>query len=1156
MHLHRLIITALLFATAVALPAQQVAQPALENTGTTTATVPVTTAPAATTTGTDDIVHLSPFTVTGNRDVGYEGVDTASGSRIRSALRDTPASVTPFTEEFLNDIGATTVEDLITFAPNMELGIDDDTGNMNNAAAGQAGNGNDAIRIRGISATTMVNYSIYNAPLDRYNMGRAEISSGANSILYGIGAQGGIVNFTRAQANAQRNRLSVQGVFGTWTSPAVSGIPFRRYIFDYNLVLKPHTVGFRLLGLWQDGTSSSWRYWMTGKDRRLSPLVYIKPFKDTTINIAYEQGRYRNSTSNANNAADQITGWLNNPDPATGKPYIIGTPGTGQSIPNTITNIAGNGVDEFTYMNNGNGTAGEVFNLRQAYQSTFPWANGSGLGATNNNQIRLPQNMSSYYYSAQGPGAQRDQKFNNWDISIQQTVGPLNFELGWAHSKTDNVARTPNANDLPLRGDPNGYLEPASWTAPSGAPDGYAIPNPNAGDWYMEAMWFRNTFYAKNDSVHLITNYDLNLKQWGRHRLVALLEHTNNETRTTQKFEILADQNNIAITDAASPDNNPNQVQRRNYVTQGDFRTYYAGDPDDPITGLVIGDRVFHSTYVTRKTNSSHIKEGTNSAMLLAQSYWFSHRLVTTLGGRLDRASITREGFSPITNPDDPRVRNGTKVWNEADFNGIWTRAQYLTASTLSAGGVWHVTDRLSPFINYSNNRGLPYLDGRTVLPTGDIPPLTKGSTLDYGIMFSTPDNKWNIRLTRFDTRQDNNASITAYGSTNNDIGATVGATNLYNIYDALTFLAPTGQTGTPVNYGGNFPAGTGFDANGNPVGPMTLAQYAVIPPSPAYPNGSPPLFNSAQVGTHSQGYEVTITGNPTKNITLQFNFSYTQRQKDNIASDITDYFNKNIPIWLKMADPNRNGGYDTNGPQYDAAGIPHGTPAYTVTMPANDLIIHPTGAVSLSRTPSLYDYILTQLYSTSNVIGGNLTGGGGNLSGNGTSVRTGVDNLYFTNAGSSGSRPYKFSLTTRYRFPDGFLKGFAVGGSVRYQAATYLPSNEAVDKQAVTLPDMPLTADSPIPQNFGLDESIYNETKQMVQGHNSTIFWDVFATYRCKLFGGRTTMRLQLNIKNIFNDYVVTEGRAGTDPNGNAFIRRFYINPPRSFRLTAAFDF
>jgi len=1151
---------------------QQVAQPALTGTAATTTTgttavAPVTVATTGTTADGEEIINLSPFNVTGARDVGYESIDTASGSRVRTALRDTPASIVPFTQEMLDDIGATTVEDLITYAPNMELGIDDDTGNMNNAAAGYAGNSNNAIRIRGIAATTLVDYATYYTPVDRYNMGRAEISSGPNSILYGIGAQGGIVNMTRAQADAQRNKLRVTTAFGTWTSPAVTGIPYRRYIFDYNVVLKPRILGFRLLGLWQDGANNSWRYWQTAKDRRLSPNVYIKPFKNTVINIAYEQGRRRDATSNANNAADQITGWLNPVDTTLGKSPIIETPGTGQSIPGVITNIATNPTDEFTYMNNG-GAPGQVFNLRQAYQTTFPWTNGAtdpnnpnapSAGATNNNQIRLPQNMSSSYYSTVGPGGKRDQKFNNWDITIQQTIARFNFELSWIHSKTDNVAFTENANDVPLRGDPNRYIEPATWTAPSGAPDGYAVLNPNAGDWYMEAMWFRNTEFDKNDTVHLITNYDYDLKKWGRHRIVNLLEHSENETRTTQKFEILADQYGVAITNALNPDTNANQLTRRNYVTPGDFRTYYAGDPTEPVTGLQIGDRIFHSTYATRKSNSSHIKQSTNSAMLLLQSYWFNNRLATLIGGRLDRASITQEQLSPVDNPTDPRIRNGSKVWNENDFNGVWTSPQYFTARTASAGAVWHVTDRLSALVNYSNNRGFPYTDGRTVLPSGDIPPLTKGSTFEYGVMFSSPDSKWNLRLVHYDTRQDNNASITAYGSVNNDIGATLGSSNLFNIYDALTFLVPTGQTGTPVNYGGNFPAGTGFDADGKPLGPMTLAQYAVRPPSLGYPNGSPPLYNSAQVGTHSQGYELTLTANPTKNLTLSFNFSYTQREKENIAADITDYFNKNIPIWLKMADPNRNGGYDANGPQYDAAGIPQGTPAYTVVMPVTDSIIVPTPAgtlIHVTNTPSLYDYILTQLYSTGNVIGGNLTGSGGNLSGNGTSVRTGIDNTYFNQSGSTGGRPFKFNLTTRYSFLDGMLKGFAVGGSVRYQSFAYQPSPDAVDKQATTLPDLPLTADSPIPQNLGLDQSIYNETKKMVQGHNSTIFWDFLASYRCKLFGGRTTMKLQLNIKNIFNDYIVTVGRTGIDPSGNTFPRRYYINAPRTYRLTATFDF
>src|ERR1043166_8063887 len=51
-------------------------------------------------------VELSPFVVASDKDVGYVATNTLAGSRLNTALKDTPASISVFTEEFMKDIGA------------------------------------------------------------------------------------------------------------------------------------------------------------------------------------------------------------------------------------------------------------------------------------------------------------------------------------------------------------------------------------------------------------------------------------------------------------------------------------------------------------------------------------------------------------------------------------------------------------------------------------------------------------------------------------------------------------------------------------------------------------------------------------------------------------------------------------------------------------------------------------------------------------------------------------------------------------------------------------------------------------------------------------------------------------------------------------------
>src|SRR5262245_52329741 len=83
------------------------------------------TAPAHSPTATEPVVELSPFEVRPDSDVGYQAVNTTNGSRLNTRLKDTPASISPFTPEFLSDIAATNLSDMLGYATNVELDTED-----------------------------------------------------------------------------------------------------------------------------------------------------------------------------------------------------------------------------------------------------------------------------------------------------------------------------------------------------------------------------------------------------------------------------------------------------------------------------------------------------------------------------------------------------------------------------------------------------------------------------------------------------------------------------------------------------------------------------------------------------------------------------------------------------------------------------------------------------------------------------------------------------------------------------------------------------------------------------------------------------------------------------------------------------------------------
>ena len=74
--------------------------------------------PPAPSTPESDTLQLSPFEVRTDKDTGYTATNTLAGSRLNTSLRDTPAAISVFTKEFLDDIGAINVTEALEYGLN------------------------------------------------------------------------------------------------------------------------------------------------------------------------------------------------------------------------------------------------------------------------------------------------------------------------------------------------------------------------------------------------------------------------------------------------------------------------------------------------------------------------------------------------------------------------------------------------------------------------------------------------------------------------------------------------------------------------------------------------------------------------------------------------------------------------------------------------------------------------------------------------------------------------------------------------------------------------------------------------------------------------------------------------------------------------------
>ncbi len=194
----------------------------------------------------DNLYELSPFQVDGSNDDHYRAGSTLAGTRLNSNLSDVAAAISPFTKEFINDIGADSVEDLLAYSNNT-VRMDE----------GDLANGNQVLEfefqfdIRGLPATRSRNYfGADTMSMDNFNVERVDESRGPNSILFGVGSAGGVINTSIKRARFT-DINQVQVMFGSNSQ--------LRGSFDFNRVLIEDTLAIRLNAMWDE--DKTWRMW-------------------------------------------------------------------------------------------------------------------------------------------------------------------------------------------------------------------------------------------------------------------------------------------------------------------------------------------------------------------------------------------------------------------------------------------------------------------------------------------------------------------------------------------------------------------------------------------------------------------------------------------------------------------------------------------------------------------------------------------------------------------------------------------------------------------------------------------------------------------------------------------------------------------------------
>src|SRR5688500_3233653 len=289
-------------------------------------------------------LELSPFTVSTSEDRGYTAQSSLGGSRLKANLKDVASPTSAFTAQFLEDLAATNIDDLAPFMLSTEFDFSEDAGNQNRLNATSK-----PLRVRGINGSGSISINFFKSSyrIDSFNTERIDQSRGPNSVLFGLGDPGGIINVTTKRAILSQQKGSVALV-----AKSHDGL---RQELDFNQPLWRDRLAVRV-ALARERLNT-WRNYEHDDEDRIFGTIKFRVTPRTELNVDLEQAAIDKSVHRTFTGYDGYTLWrdagqnLNaNANPAQGiarvagnnVPWMVYFTDTGQllNMRNTTTSVA------------------------------------------------------------------------------------------------------------------------------------------------------------------------------------------------------------------------------------------------------------------------------------------------------------------------------------------------------------------------------------------------------------------------------------------------------------------------------------------------------------------------------------------------------------------------------------------------------------------------------------------------------------------------------------------------------------------------------------------------------------------------------------------------------------------------------------------------
>ena len=805
-----------------------------------------TATPAAPAPAKDETVILNPFLVTTSTDTGYAATNTLDGSRLNTALRDTPAAISVFTKDFIDDIGATDIGSLLRYDLSTEFEYNDAN---SNGTGGQIGSidGGQGWRTRGLTGAASTNgFRDAGGADDLYNVERVGSTRGPNAILFGTGASGGVLNLRTKIADPRRNVHSLEFKVGDHD--------VKRATFDVNRVLLDRKFALRVLGLYDYKGSHIPHIYAEKLGATLATQYRFT--ENTSIRVSFEKNQMEGIGGRPWGIQDSVTTFLNalkrgevRFDPVderyeTANGAVVGAAAG-------VGNLANRTVLVY-------GPDGRTATLWEGATSA---ANRTTLASTTSQftgEKPVVPEWVARYNEVNGTGASEygETDYRNLNVTFDHRwFQNLYMELAYNFSNKNSDSMISQNPDL--RADLNYRL-------PGGALNPYFFGN---GYYFSQQTYIRLIREFKDETFRASFSYDLDLKKFGHHRFAVMGErHINNNTRY-RLAEVWK-----GAPYGGAPEVNNNRVNRRRYFRiDGPLAHYGPGHnpvpfASDSYTSAFGPIGTLTSGWAPANDLDIQDEITTDSQLFVMQNYLFNKRLVTTLGLRRDAIDTfgprsvrdaTTQMWRFATAADQPVFAPSGRQWFE-DHSETGYRRSY--------GAVFHVTKNFSLTANASDGIELPARN-RSVLPYERVPDPFKGKGRDYGINFSFLENKISGAARYFESstlRENTNEVVqTVFGNPNNDVMSSFE-----------TYFRQAGIT----------------NLGGSPIGSIDELRTIYFSDADSY--------LSDRVST---GYEFEVIANPNRNWSIRMGYANTDRTRTNVLTEGEPWWAERLALWQAL---------------------------------------------------------------------------------------------------------------------------------------------------------------------------------------------------------------------------------------------------------------